>query len=65
MLTTGKAFTVTAGVAAEVQPVVVFVKLKVAVPPDTPVTTPALVTVATAALLLAHVPPVVGDKVVV
>jgi hypothetical protein len=41
------------------------VKVKVAVPADTPVTTPELVTVATAALLLAQVPPVEGDKPVV
>jgi uncharacterized iron-regulated membrane protein len=46
-------------------PVVVFVKVKVGVPVATPVTTPASVTVAKAVLLLAHVPPVVGDKLVV
>ena len=34
-------------------------------PAEAPVTIPALVTVATAGLLLTHVPPVVGDKVVV
>ena len=39
--------------------------MNVAVPAATPVTTPAFVTVAIALLLLAHVPPVVGDKVVV
>ena len=39
--------------------------VKVAVPAATPVTTPAFVTVAIALLLLTHVPPVVGDKVVV
>jgi hypothetical protein len=33
------------------------VNVKVAVPAVTPVTTPAFVTVATAVLLLAHVPP--------
>jgi hypothetical protein len=44
---------------------VVFVKVKVGAPAATPVTTPALVTVAKAVLLLAHVPPVVGDKLVV
>jgi hypothetical protein len=37
----------------------------VAVPADTPVTTPRLVTVATAVLLLAHVPPVVASERVV
>lgn len=62
---TGKALTVTGGVAAEVQPVVPSVKVKVAVPPDTPVTTPALVTVATDGLLLVQVPPEVGESVVV
>lgn len=64
MLTTGKAFTVTGAVGAETQPVLLLVKVNVAVPAVTPVTTPALVTVATAGLLLAQVPPVVGDKVV-
>ena len=64
MLTTGIALTVTGAVAADVQPDEVSVKVNVAVPPVTPVTTPAFVTVATAGLLLAHVPPVVGDNVV-
>ena len=63
-VTTGNAFTVTADVVL-LQPVEVCVKVKVAVPPDTPVTTPALVTVATELLLLAQVPPVVGDSVLV
>ena len=61
----GIALTVTDGVATELHPVEVFVKIKVAVPPETPVTTPAFVTVATALLLLAQVPPVVGESVVV
>ena len=39
--------------------------MKVALPEDTAVTIPLLLTVATLGLLLAHVPPVVGDKVVV
>jgi hypothetical protein len=65
MLTTGFAFTVTADVAKDVHPVLVWVNVKVGAPLDTPDTTPALVTVAKAVLLLAHVPPVVGDKVVV
>jgi len=65
MLTTGIALIVTVPVGAEIQPVAVCVKVKVAVPAETPVTTPALVTVATAGLLLAQVPPVAGDKVVV
>ena len=64
-LTTGKAFTVTAEVAREIQPVPELVKVKVAIPAVTPVTTPASVTVATAGLLLIQVPPVEGDKVVV
>jgi hypothetical protein len=62
ILTVGSAFTVTDDVVLE-HPVDVCVKVKVAVPPATPVTTPPLVTVATAVLLLLHVPPVVGDKV--
>jgi hypothetical protein len=61
----GNAFMVMAAVGAELQSVLVFVKIKVADPSDTPVTTPAAVTVATAVLLLAHVPPVVGERVVV
>ena len=64
-LTAGKAFTVTAEVGAETQPVDDIVKVKVALPAVTPVTTPAFVTVATAGALLAQVPPVVGDKAVV
>ena len=57
-------FTVTNDVVA-LQPVSVLVKVNVAVPADTPVTTPALVTVATKLFLLVQVPPVVGDKVIV
>ena len=64
MLTTGVAFTVTGAVAAEAQPDAVAVKVKVTVPPDTPVTTPALVIVAIAGLLLAQVPPEVGETLV-
>ena len=64
MVTTGSALTVTAPVVA-VQLAVPDVKVKVAVPADMPVTNPALVTVATAGLLLVQMPPVVGDKVVV
>ena len=45
------------------QPVDVLVKVIIAVPCDTPVTTPVFVTVATPVLLLDHVPPVVGDNV--
>ena len=61
----GIALTVTDGVATELHPLVEFVKIKVADPAEIPVTTPALETVATALLLLAQVPPVVGDSVVV
>jgi hypothetical protein len=63
-LTTGSALTVT-GVVVALQEVTALVKIKVAVPAETPLTSPALVTVATAALVLAQVPPVMGDKVVV
>jgi hypothetical protein len=63
-VTVGKAFTVTDEVVL-LHPVVVCVNIKVADPAATPVTTPAFVTVAIAALLLVQVPPVVGDKVMV
>jgi hypothetical protein len=56
--------TVTA-VVVLLQFVVEEVKVKVAEPAATAVTTPTEVTVATAGLLLTQVPPVVGDKVVV
>ena len=39
--------------------------MKVTLPAETPVTKPALETVAFVASLLIHVPPVVGDKVFV
>ena len=61
----GIAFTVTAAVAKDAHPVLVCVNVNVGAPLATPDTTPALVTVANAVLLLVHVPPVVGDKVVV
>ena len=63
ILTVGFAFTVTAAVALAKHPAL-FVNVKVAVPAPTPVTTPALVTVATELLLLDHVPPDVGETVV-
>ena len=63
-LTIGKAFTVTAFVVA-LQPVEVCVNVNVTEPGATPVTTPPFVTVAKLLLLLTHVPPVVGDKVIV
>lgn len=64
MATVGLAMTVTVGVGADTHPLEL-VNVKVTVPVATPVTIPALVTVALALLLLVHVPPVVGDKVVV
>lgn len=65
MVTVGLGFTVT-GPVVLVHPVAVLVKVKVAVPTDTAVTTPVVAfTVATEGLLLDHVPPVFGDKVVV
>jgi hypothetical protein len=60
----GSAFTVILFVGFEEQPEVL-VKVKVAVPDATPVTMPALVTVAIDVLLLVQVPPVEGSKVVV
>ena len=65
MLTVGLAIIVIALVAFDTQPVAVFVNVKVAVPADIPVTNPAFVTVAIPLLLLIHVPPVVGESVVV
>ena len=58
------AITVTVEVVA-LQPVIELVNMKVAVPADIPVTTPALVTEAINGLLLIQVPPVLGDKVIV
>lgn len=52
-------------VAFDTQPVAVFVNVKVADPAVIPVTTPAFVTVAIDVLLLTHVPPLVGERVVV
>jgi hypothetical protein len=63
-VTTGKLYIVTAEVVL-LHPVVEIVNLKVVVPAITPVTAPALVTVAIAGLLLIQVPPVVGDNVLV
>ena len=62
MATTGWFLTVTGAVGNDGHKVVVDVNMKVAVPTATPVTRPALFTVAIALLLLAHVPPVVGDN---
>ena len=55
---TGSALTVNNTVL--IQPVAVFVKVRVTVPPATPDTTPALVTVAMEVLLLDQVPPELG-----
>ena len=57
--------TVTAAPASDGQPVEVRVNTKLAVPALTPVTTPPLVTVATALLVLDHVPPEEGESVVI
>lgn len=48
-----------------IQPVPESVNVNVTVPADTPVTNPAFVTVAIALLLLTHVPPLEGLKVIV
>jgi hypothetical protein len=63
-VTAGTALTVTDEVVL-LHPVAVFVNVNVTLPADTPVMTPAFVTVATAVFELAHVPPVVGDNVAV
>jgi hypothetical protein len=60
----GSAFTVTEEVVL-LHPVAVCVKVKVALPVDSPVTTPELVTVATEVLVLTQVPPEVGERVIV
>jgi hypothetical protein len=56
--------TVLAGVTVKLlddeHPVTVSVKVRLTLPAETPVTTPALVTVAIELLLLVHVPPVLG-----
>lgn len=65
ILTVGLAMTVTLAVGAELQPVLLNVNMNVTTPAPTPVTTPPFVTVAIDVLLLVHVPPVVGDNVVV
>ena len=65
ILTVGRAVTVTAVVVLAQFGAVELVKVKVALPAATPVTTPALVTVALVVSLLAHIPPMVGDKVMV
>lgn len=61
----GAALTEMEAVALDAQSVVEFVNVKVAEPVATPVTIPPFVTVATEGLEDVHVPPVVGDNVVV
>ena len=58
----GIGLTVTDKVVFE-HPVTVSVNVNVALPDETPVTTPASVTVATALSLLVQVPPVVGESI--
>jgi len=65
MLTAGVGLTVTALVGTETQPVAVLVNVKVAEPAETAVITPSLAMVATAGSLLAQVPPMVGDALVI
>lgn len=65
ILTAGVGFTVTAAVGKDTQPVAVLVKVKVAVPAETAVMTPSLAIVATAGSLLAQVPPMVGEALVI
>lgn len=65
MLATGLAFTVTPDVGTEVHPVLALVNTKLALPGATPCTMPLELTVATAELLLTHIPPVEGSKLVI
>jgi hypothetical protein len=62
MLIVGLEYTVNAGLGRDTQPVVVFVKIKFAVPGAKPVTIPELVTEAIAGLDEVHVPPVAGRR---
>ena len=64
VLTTGGAFMVTGAVVA-LQPFAVDVKVKVALPAETPVINPALVIVAMPGALLTQVPPAPGLAVIV
>lgn len=65
ILTMGFSFTITLLVALETQPLEFWVKVKVAMPFDNPVTNPLLSTLATTGLLDVQTPPVEGVKVVV
>jgi hypothetical protein len=64
ILTVGGATMATAPVVAAQLGAVLLVKVNVGLPAATALTAPALVTVASKLLLLAQVPPLVGDKVV-
>ena len=64
-VTIGLGSTQTVSVGKDIQPVFVSVQVNLAVPAVKPVTTPELLTVATAGLLDDHVPPIEGVKVVV
>jgi hypothetical protein len=64
-LIVGFAFTVTFDVGFDTHPLDELVNVKLAVPVEIPVTKPLLLTVATVGLLLVHVPPVVGERLVV
>ena len=65
MLTPGPGVMVIILEVSETQPDRVCVNINLAVPLDKPVIKPALLIVATGGLVLIHVPPVVGDKLVV
>lgn len=65
IVTSGLSLTFTCSEGRDTQPEEVCVKVKVALPLDTPVTIPELLTVATKGLLLDHTPPVEGESVVV
>ena len=60
MFIVGLPSTVTGNVASDAQLPISFVKVNVAVPAPTPVTTPLLVTVATNGSLLVQLPPILG-----
>ena len=61
----GLVLTLTISLGGDVHPVEISVNTNLAVPFDTPVTIPALLTTATDGFVLDHIPPVAGDKVVV
>ena len=65
ILTSGFVLTLTISLGGEVHPVDNSVYINRAVPVDTPVTIPELLTTATEGFVLDQIPPVAGDKVVV